>query len=132
MTLRRRLSLTFVLSGTESRRQPIVSSPPSATHGLFIRPQILELTNSLIFLISYHNYHVLPRDCRGYHDPQGTSLRHRPIIINFLQCGDVDVIEKTTLPFPEVSTTPRNRLIAKFGFEKIEYGGVNFIDTYFR
>ncbi|KIK62956.1 hypothetical protein GYMLUDRAFT_41242 [Collybiopsis luxurians FD-317 M1] len=38
--------------------------------------------------------------------------------------GDVDVLEKMTLPFPKVES---GNLIVK-----IEYVGVNFIDTYFR
>ncbi|EPQ60226.1 NAD P-binding protein [Gloeophyllum trabeum ATCC 11539] len=44
--------------------------------------------------------------------------------ITIPKTGDVDVIEKTTQPFPKV--TPESIVV------KIEYGGVNFIDTYFR
>ncbi|PPR06600.1 hypothetical protein CVT24_001785 [Panaeolus cyanescens] len=38
--------------------------------------------------------------------------------------GDIDVIQKTTIPFPEVK--PGDFVI------KVEYAGVNFIDTYYR
>ncbi|KZT27672.1 NAD(P)-binding protein [Neolentinus lepideus HHB14362 ss-1] len=44
--------------------------------------------------------------------------------ITIAKTGDVDVIEKTTQPFPKV--TPESIVV------KVEYGGVNFIDTYFR
>ncbi|TFK56883.1 NAD(P)-binding protein [Heliocybe sulcata] len=44
--------------------------------------------------------------------------------ITIAKTGDVDVIEKTTQPFPEIS--PESIVV------KVEYGGVNFIDTYFR
>ncbi|KAJ3798566.1 NAD(P)-binding protein [Lentinula aff. detonsa] len=40
------------------------------------------------------------------------------------QTGDINVIEKMTLPFPKVN--PEDLVV------KIEYIGVNFIDTYFR
>ena len=40
------------------------------------------------------------------------------------QTGDFDVIEKLEFPFPE---NPAGNLLVK-----VEYGGVNFIDTYFR
>ncbi|EKM83957.1 hypothetical protein AGABI1DRAFT_110563 [Agaricus bisporus var. burnettii JB137-S8] len=44
--------------------------------------------------------------------------------ITIPKVGGVEVIEKTTRPFPEVK--PGDVVI------KVEYGGVNFIDTYFR
>jgi len=44
--------------------------------------------------------------------------------ITFAKTGDYDVIEKTTQPFPKVAA---GDLVVK-----IQYGGVNFIDTYFR
>jgi len=44
--------------------------------------------------------------------------------ITIAKAGDFDVIEKTEVPFPEVK--PGHVLV------KVAYGGVNFIDTYFR
>ncbi|KAF7975190.1 hypothetical protein HWV62_10248 [Athelia sp. TMB] len=44
--------------------------------------------------------------------------------ITFSKTGDYDVIEKTTQPFPNVK--PGDIVV------KVQYGGVNFIDTYFR
>ncbi|KZP28895.1 NAD-P-binding protein [Athelia psychrophila] len=44
--------------------------------------------------------------------------------ITFAKTGDFDVIEKTTQPFPNVGA---GDIVVK-----VQYGGVNFIDTYFR
>jgi len=44
--------------------------------------------------------------------------------ITFAKTGDFDVIEQTTQPFPVI--LPGDVVV------KIEYGGVNFIDTYYR
>ncbi|KAF9819236.1 hypothetical protein IEO21_02275 [Rhodonia placenta] len=43
--------------------------------------------------------------------------------------GEIDVLEKKTVPFPEL--VPGNVLV-KVSKTTVHYGGVNFIDTYFR
>ncbi|TBU61183.1 NAD(P)-binding protein [Dichomitus squalens] len=52
------------------------------------------------------------------------SLPSKISAIGINKTGDFDVIEKLELPFPQ--NAPGNVLI------KVQYGGVNFIDTYFR
>jgi len=58
-----------------------------------------------------------------------------------LQCGDVDVIEKTTIPFKQNPGDLVVKVRTLFYFteicrahscSQIEYGGINFIDTYYR
>jgi len=54
-------------------------------------------------------------------------MSHSPTTIktiSFSKTGDVDVIEETTQPFPKQG--PGDVIL------KVEYAGVNFIDTYFR
>lgn len=52
------------------------------------------------------------------------SLPSKIQAITISKTGDYDVIEKTEIPLPE--NGPSNVLV------KIQYGGVNFIDTYYR
>jgi hypothetical protein len=69
------------------------------------------------------------RFCRG---PRGSFVSCLPLAafcvhvraIGIHQPGDFDVIRDLQLPFP--APAPDQLLI------KVEYGGVNFIDTYFR
>jgi NADPH2:quinone reductase len=57
-----------------------------------------------------------------------------------MQTGGIEVIQKTTRPFPQQKADEfliKVRLIAYFVssvliLRQVEYGGVNFIDTYFR
>ncbi|KAJ3723610.1 NAD(P)-binding protein [Lentinula guzmanii] len=61
-------------------------------------------------------------ECEGQNKPFQYPSTVEALAI--AQTGDINVIEKMTLPFPKVN--PEDLVV------KIEYIGVNFIDTYFR